>query len=251
MDNSFAPFMSGIGGALANQGKSPWWMALLAALPHFLVGIFLAVRLSPGIFVWFVIAVLLIAWWRSWPHWSGSWVGYASATSFILILNELIPLLGEAIQERRTLIVPQMGIWLPDTAIWLVWLLASLGGLFLLARRDPLAGLLTILPVAPVFLIYVGETPLFLVAMVAGAVAAAICRMRRLDLALGLVLGFNLLVALPSAYLSLLDAPFAKNLTSRQLIRSVLGSLVLYMLWLAPPLLLVLWQGVKQRHAHP
>lgn len=87
--------------------------------------------------------------------------------------------------------------------------------------------------------------------MVMGAVAAAICRMRRLYLALGLVLGFNLLVALPSAYLSLLDAPFAGNLTSRQVIRSVVGSLVLNMLWLAPPLLLMLWQGVKQCQAHP
>ena len=87
--------------------------------------------------------------------------------------------------------------------------------------------------------------------MVTGAVAAAICRMRRLYLAPGLLLGFNLLVALPSAYLSLLDAPFAGQLTSRQVIRALLGSLVLYMLWLAPLLLLVIWQGVRQRQAHP
>lgn len=245
-----------------------WGGTFLAALPYLLVAVIVLlngplamafekpvirvetlveIALAPV-----VVLMLGLAWWRRWPRWSGSWAGHAIAISFIILLHELTPLLESTLGLNRVLLDPEMGIWLPDAAIWSLWLLASLGGLYLLSRRDPAAGLLTILPVAPLFLNYIGlefrETDFFLgLTLLVAVLAAAIYRTRRVYLALGIVLAVNVLVGLPGSYMSLLDAPFAGQLTSRDVVRLVLGSLVGYMVWVGPPLLLVLWQALRQR----
>lgn len=252
----------------AIRSEHSWGGAFLAALPHLLVTIIvlvngpLAMALERAVIrvetlVEIALAPLValmlgLAWQRRWPRWSGSWAGHAIAISFIILLNELMPLLKSVLGTNRILLVPEMGIWLPDTVIWLLWIVAALGSVYLLSRGDPLAGLLAVLPVAPLFLSYIGldngETDLFLgLTLVVAALAVAIYRTRRVYLALGVVLAVNLLVALPVSYLSLLDAPFAAQLTSRGVVQLLLGSLVGYMVWAGPPLLLVLWQALRRR----
>lgn len=230
-------------------GKGSWSGAFLAAMPHllapavarpgfvlFTLGIYrIRSFMEPG-FVLLVALMLLVSWRRGWPRWSGSWVGYAIAIAFLVLLNGLMPLLRASSAVTRYAVDADLDIWLPDAAIWLLWLLVSLAALSLLARRDPAAGLLAVLPIAPIFLAHVGgsrgDGPFFLgVALLTAGVAAAVCRGRRLYLALGLVLACNLVAVLPGWYLGT-------------------ASLVIYMMWLAPPLLLVLWQGLRHRQAH-
>lgn len=231
--------------------RRTWPGLLLAALPHLAIAYLVAGRwrfvpsdlLLPG-------ALLLLgmgyAWRRRWPRWSGSWLGYATVFAFVLLLELTQQILPRHLPGYRLALAPALGIWLPDAALWLLWLLAAFGGLLLLARRDPPAALLAIVPVAPVFLGSLEGTSTTLL-LLAAALAAAIYLLRRLYPALLLLLAANLLLWLPASYRDLLRAPFAADLSPGEMLGMMLGSFGGLMLWLAPPLLLILWQALRRR----
>lgn len=141
--------------------RGEWWAALLAGLPHLLYAL---VWYGP---LWFydvstygltmladpardyprygltqlefgrqgfwalVILLCVIGLWRGTPRWSASWIGYG--------------LLG--LLDRAVNVDPNLS--LVSVALLLGWLALAAGGLFWLSRRDPLTGLLAILPLAP------------------------------------------------------------------------------------------------------
>ena len=233
--------------------RHPWRGALLAALPYLLVALValpvwaLVPRLSPAArnLVSIVEVVLIpalalalgVAWRRGWPRWSGSWAGYAVAIAFIFLLD---------------LQATFAGLWLPYTVLWLLWIAGLLGGLLLLARRDPFAGLLTITSFLPVIFAYItidvtAPAVLVFLALLAAIVAGLIYRAHQLSFAVALVLIHNLVVAPPAAYLSLVHhaylPPYNGQLTTTDALMSILRSIIGSLVWLLPPLLLVLRQG--------
>jgi hypothetical protein len=241
---------------------SSWAGALLAGLPHLLVpAFFLTGWLLRTFHIWgrgpdrnsmeigfavLVALMLLVAWLRGWPRWSGSWAGYASASLFILLLSALsylfnaFPLLAEyaAIVENAPI---------------LVWLVLSIVMVVLLARRDPLAGLLAILSI---FLLFTkvgldevrGDEPLFLgIALVTAAVAMLVARTRQLFVGLGLVLATHIPITFLVSYYSIYrSTSLPVEPYPGIVIRQAIASLIFFSLWLIPILLLFAWRRLSQ-----
>jgi hypothetical protein len=152
MDRQSTPFIRG-----------EWWAALLAGLPHLLYALVwygplwfydvstygLTMLANPardypryGLAQWglgferqgfwaLVILLCVVGLLRGTPRWSASWFGYG--------------LLG--LLDRAVNLDPDLS--LVSAALLLSWLALAAGALFWLSRRDPLSGLLAILPLAP------------------------------------------------------------------------------------------------------
>jgi len=251
----------------AAEASRPWSSALYAALPHLLaplvfVGGWLlrpyALRsFLPGqdvteiIFAALVALLLIIAWRRKWPRWSGSWVGYASAFLFIYLLNGLSFLFINypGLVENAPII---------ENIPVLAWLLLSMMAIILLARHDPFAGLLAILPIAPVLLAIVGldevrgDEPLFLaIALMTAVTAVFVARARNLATGIGFVFADNLLAAFLISYLATYHSTTLRVEPNPTLMmRQSLILLIYAVFWLIPFLLLFAWQRVRQAQAN-
>ena len=134
------------------QVPGSWRAALLAGLPHllFALSIYLPILTSilldlpasarPAQFPFWTLTaiVLLLAWGRAWPRWSSSWIGYglvflADRLTWILSPGPLVYLL--------------LAFWVFLAFCLLLWL----------ARRDWLSSLLAVLPVAPMWVWWLGS----------------------------------------------------------------------------------------------
>jgi hypothetical protein len=251
----------------AKETSLPWSSALLAALPHLLaplvfVGGWLLRTLSlrgslPDrdfieiIFAVLVALVLIISWRRRWPRWSGSWVGYASVMLFILILNGLSFLFRNYPElAGNAAIIENIPI--------LAWLLLSMMAIIYLANDDPFAGLLAILPIAPVLLAVVGldevrgDEPLFLAIALMTAVAAVfVARARSLASGIGFVFAGNLLAAFLISYLATYHSTTSPIEPSpAAMMRQSLILLIYALFWLIPFLLLFAWRRVRRARAN-
>jgi hypothetical protein len=148
-------------GRSTHHTRGGWWAALVAGLPHLLYalvwygplwfydvstygltmladpgGSYPRFDLAPMTFLrpgfWLLTAVLCaIGLLRGAPRWSASWAGYG--------------LLG--LLDRVVNVDPDLS--LVSAALLLSWLALAAGAIFWLGRRDPLTGLLAILPLAP------------------------------------------------------------------------------------------------------
>jgi len=89
-------------------------------------------------FLFVLLFMLIIAWWRGWPAWSVSWIGFLSFVLLVLLLpGQLYDHLDSGNPQTQLLqmIVTEVGIALP-------WLLV----LYMLLYRWPRSGLVAMLP---------------------------------------------------------------------------------------------------------
>jgi hypothetical protein len=246
---------------------SSWAGALLAGLPHLLMPVFFLTgwllrtfhilgrgpdRNSMEIgFAALVALMLLVALLRGWPRWSGSWAGYASVSLFILLLSALSYLFNAypLLAEYATIV---------ENAPILVWLVLSIVMVVLLARRDPLIGLLAILPISLLLSLVGldevrGDEPLFLgIALVTAIVAMFVARARQPLVGLGLVLVTNIPIAFLVSYYSIYRStslPVEPNPSI--VIRLTIIWLIYFAIWLIPILLLIAWRRVRRWRMSP
>ncbi len=146
--------------------KGSWTDALVAFLPHFIVGFLFLFHLwnNPLLLIavyGFIMAVTLFGWWRGKPNWLYSWAGYA-----------LVPLIIGSYLAAPVLwqVVNAILAGSSDSSVWIY--LAALIGFFIFAlsimvkttirvvRRDWLLASLMLIPV-PIFsswLIYTSQS---------------------------------------------------------------------------------------------
>jgi hypothetical protein len=118
----------------ATQDNNKWSAILLAMLPHLLFAFLTAFSTAlidsvPGAAIFLrymlpvaLVTVLLWAWWRGWPLWSGSWAGYWLLFAFAY------------------------NTWLSLPGLDLVFLFLLAAIVVFICQRRPLFGLLTSLP---------------------------------------------------------------------------------------------------------
>ena len=246
----------------ATGTRCSWAGALLAGLPHLLVPAFFMTRwLLPTFYIWgrgrhrdfmefgfaaLVALMLLVAWRRGWPRWSGSWAGYGSASLFILVLITLSNLFN-----AYPLLIEYAAI--VENVPILVWLVLTLVMLVLLARRDALAGLLAILSISLltglIFLDEVkGDEPLYLrISLVTAVVAILVARTKQPLAGLALVLATHIPIAFLTSYYSIYRSTSLPVEPSPDLvIRQTIIGLIVFSLWLIPILLLFVWRRVRR-----
>lgn len=190
-----------------------WQSAILAGLPHFLVGLMGAigkiieadsypayssiVTVVAIAMMILVAGMLLYAWRVHWPLWSASWYMYGAWIVIVILGLGIEQLNLEESWRYSNLLIP-------------VWIGACLVGYFLILSRDRLKGLLAIVFVFPFIGLgslefipnpFEGWLALILGTLVA-LVAAAVVRFGRFQAALGIVLGANALTGLVLAYTS-------------------------------------------------
>ena len=131
------------------------WNTAVAALPYFLFALFLSVSTlyylfgqttTPIIsfllgygFLFVLLFMLIIAWWRGWPAWSVSWLGFLSFVLLVLFLpRQLFDQLhsGNSQTQMFQMIMTEVGFAL-------LWLLV----LYALLVRWPRSGLVAMLPI--------------------------------------------------------------------------------------------------------
>jgi hypothetical protein len=198
--------------SLGERQSGTWGAALLAGLPHLLVGLLLGwsglltssidpdQRLGTvfGIGLAILVVTLLIAaWLRGWPLWSASW--YLYGTWIVLVI------LGQVIEKLNL-----EESWRYSYAMLVGWLIFCIIGYFSLSLKSKLHALLAIAFLFP----FIGIALLefipdsiegwlaialgLLVALVSGAIV----RGGDFRTALGLVLGVNIVSGLVLAYIS-------------------------------------------------
>ncbi|MFN2151064.1 MAG: hypothetical protein ACK2T5_05660 [Anaerolineales bacterium] len=189
-----------------------WGAAILAGLPHLLMGLLIAVGklLDPavvvnqnfsaafGIFLGLlVVGVLLFAWRCGWPLWSASWYIYGTWVTmavFSLTFDKL------NIQDS----------WRYLNVIFIGWIIFCIVGYFMLLAKSKLHGLLSIaflFPLLSVQMIEFVPNPIegwfaLGLGLLAFFTTAAIIRGGDFRQALWLVLGVNLIAGLTFAYIS-------------------------------------------------
>ncbi len=246
----------------ATGTPSSWAGALLAGLPHLLVPVFFMTRwLLPKFYIWsrgqhrdfmeigfaaLVALMLLVAWRRGWPRWSGSWAGYGSASLFILLLIALTNLF-----QAYPSLIDYADI--VENVPILVWLVLTIVMLVLLARRDPLAGLLAILSVSLLFThIMLDEVkddePLYLgISLVTAAVAVFVARTKQPLAGLVFVLATHIPIAFFSSYYSIYrSTSLPIEPSPSMVIRQTIIGLMVFVIWLLPILLLFAWWRVRR-----
>ncbi len=132
-----------------SAASSSWWDTAVASAPYFLFALFLSSSafifllgqttglffylLSGYGFVFVLLLVLIIAWWRGWPNWSVAWLGFLFFVLFVLILPTLF--FNFLQQSSLQIIVMEVG-----------WPLLWLAVLYVFLGRWPRAGLVAMLP---------------------------------------------------------------------------------------------------------
>ncbi len=148
--------------AAATISSPSWWETAVSSFPYFLFAIFVsssafvflfgqATGLFVGLvfsfgFVFLLLLVLLIAWWRGWPVWSAAWLGFLFFALFVLFVpGQLFGLLGQPVQ-----------MLLSEVGFPLLWLAV----LYVLLARWPRAGLVAmLLPFGITWLFYLEFVP--------------------------------------------------------------------------------------------
>ena len=198
-----------------------WGGALLAGLPHLLMGLLIGLgKLSVfdvyqpaqpssviiGIaLALFVAVVLILAWRRGWPLWSASWYLYGTWA--------IIAIFGLTIENLNL-----EDSWRYTNAMFFGWILLCMIGYFVILTKSKLHGLLSVaflFPLLGVMMLEFIPNPIeswlaICVGLLAALAAGATVRVGELRLALGLVLGLNLAAGLVWAYISeyrMLDLP--------------------------------------------
>jgi hypothetical protein len=185
---------------------------------------------------WALTVILtVVGLWRGLPRWSASWIGYA--------LHGLMGMLG---------LIPGY-----TPALALSWLALIVGVVFWLSRRDPLTGLLAVLPLAPmlVWLIQMDmvistfEGFVYLPAGLLVAVAVAIA-VRRGNFWVGLsgALTVILLAGLPIAYsvVHFQSPGFKSEIGLNEVIRLFFNDLFIFATVGVPVWLLLAWRGWRR-----
>lgn len=208
---------------IQNEDHQPgtWVAAFLAGFPHLLMGLLIGLsKLSVfdvyessqifsmiiGVSLAILVAVMLIfAWSRGWPTWSASWYLYGTWVTIAII--------GLTI-ERLNLDES----WRYTNAMFFGWVLLCIFGYFLILSKSKLHGLLSVaflFPLLGVLFLEFVPNPIegwlaIGLGLLAAATAAAVIRIGKFRIGLGLVLGLNLIAGLSIAYISeykMLDLP--------------------------------------------
>jgi len=236
-----------------NYLPTPWWQAVLAGLPHLLYPLSIEVpslvrvltTLSVSfyflrnIFWVLVVVAIVFGWRRKWPRWSASWVGYGLLLVFDVTLNTAQSYYGALLENL----------------VVLIWLVLTAAVFFWMARRDWLSGLLVVLPVAPMFLTYIGldgvkgtvpEALYFIaVGLLLMLVVIAIVRTGNLRAGIWLVLAAFIVITLPLSYAttyhSNVPVRFAYVPTVSDMVRTFLISVIVFVIFTAPLWSLALW----------
>jgi hypothetical protein len=171
--------------------------------------------------------VLLVAWRLRFPVWSASWIGYA----LVFGLNQALPSQTSAWQAELILLA-MLGL----TLVVLAWA----------ARRDWLAGLLAVLPLAPMRAWWLGaEPPIILLgqALTFTSIGLMVClaviamlRSGRWQTAVLLLLAVELAAGMPVPAAGL--TPASPSITT---------NLGLLLLFTAPLWLLALWRQARRQ----
>jgi hypothetical protein len=233
-----------------------WKAALAAGLPHllFTLSIYLptatlyALGLSnserPSQVTFWVLtgAILLFAWIGGWPRWSASWIGYA----LVWLLDRIA------------------AIALPGLLAYVLvaaWLLLGIIILLKLARRDWLSGLLAVLPIAPMWVWWLGMGTvggLLAKAMLYTSIGLMVClavalivRSGRWQTAVLLLLAVMLAAGMPFTYDGKVHSPLLPEGTVYPgwAAYGALGDYLLLLTFTAPLWLLALWRLRRQRRA--
>ncbi len=233
-----------------------WKAALAAGLPHllFAFSIYLptammyALGLSNGdrpsqVTFWILAGVvLLFAWIGGWPRWSASWIGYA-----------LVWLL-----DRIAVTAPPGALAYVLVAAWLIFGIIIL---LRLARRDWLSGLLGVLPIAPMWVWWLGmetaggllgKTMLYTsIGLMVCLAVALIVRSGRWQTAVLLLLAVILAAGMPFSYNGTVHSPLWPEDTVYPgwAAYGALGDYLLLLTFTAPLWLLALWRIRRQRRA--
>jgi hypothetical protein len=198
-----------------------WGTAFLAGLPHLLMGLLFGAG-KLGIFdiygvsqvgnaivgiglALLVVGMLIYAWRRGWPLWSASWYLYGTWVSLASI-----GLTIESLNLEES--------WRYTNALFIGWILLCMIGYFVILSRSKLHGLLSVaflFPMLSLMMLEFVPNPIegwlaLGVGLLAALIAGAIARVGELRLALGSVLGVNLVVGLVWAYIGeykMLDLP--------------------------------------------
>ncbi|MCJ7703622.1 MAG: hypothetical protein MUO62_18730 [Anaerolineales bacterium] len=205
---------------LTEPQPGTWGAAILAGLPHLLMGLLIGVgklldqtiRINQNIstalvisLALLVVAILCYAWRYGWPLWSASWYLYGTWVSIAII--------GLGIES-----LDLEDSWRYTNAMFLGWILLCIVGYFFILAKSKLHGLLSVAFLFPLLSLVMMEfvpNPIegwlaISVGLLAAMAAGTILRVADLLPALGLVLGLNLAVGLALAYISeykMLDLP--------------------------------------------
>jgi hypothetical protein len=217
-----------------------WWLLTSLAPAGYWGASRVFVEVWSWAFVIFVLILVLVAWRSGWPRWSATTLGYV-----LIVLFETSLMIWR--DDRSTSF--SAGVVLIGYICLIVWL----------SRRDPLAGLLALLPLYPMFVwltamdgvrgIY-GEGVFYIVIglVMAFVVGAA---MRRGSLAFGLgllvivILALGLGVGYATVYFSNMAAP--PQPTPGAVLRSGLGALIALTLIGLPLWLTLGWGWARRR----
>lgn len=190
-----------------------WWEAILAGLPNFIMGVLMglgklsvldaipssetAAIIIGASWATLIIVVLIIAAMRGWPLWSASWYLYGS-----WVITAALELTIEQLNIYQS--------WHYYNAIILVWIVVCIFSYCLIVKKSKLHGLLSIaffFPLVGLMMLEFIPDPIegWLVigtGLLAALAVGAIVRLGDLNLALGIVLGFNFIAGLAWAYIS-------------------------------------------------
>lgn len=194
------------------------------------------------LFTVLVLVMLLVAWRKGWPRWSGSWVGFG----LIVLLEMLISFFPGDPESFITTII---------------WLCLYSAVIFLLARRDVLTGLLGVLPLTPMFLWTLSldgvnrtypEEYAYLAAglLVCIAITLAV-RRGSLKLTLGLMAGVLLILGLGISYglVYRSSSPLPAQPTIGRLLVSTSGNYIGLLIFSTPVWIILLWRYFRRRKA--
>jgi hypothetical protein len=243
-----------------DHAPASWTAAVLAGLPHLLMGLLIGggkllvttvhppptLSTSSGIlFMAVVVAGHLFAWRRHWPLWSASWYGYGVWAAMALASLGL----------NR---VDLEGAWAITHGLYLCWIGLVILGYVALLVRDQLRGLLAVAFLMPMlgltlleFVPNVIEGWLAIgLGLLAAGAAGAIVRLGSFSTGLGLALGVNLVAGVALAYVTEYQgSEFPLGMAAAPTLSGFATGLIVYLvptlgLIGLPLLLLGLWQVV-------
>jgi hypothetical protein len=231
-----------------------WRAALLAGLPHLLYPLSIYLPIVTSIFLglwpsarpaqspfWILTVILLVfAWSRGWPRWSSSWIGYG----LVFVLDRI------AVNFRSG--------W-PAQAAFIAWFLLAIWIIYRLARRDWLSSLLAVLPVAPMWIWWIGlqggmgllsSTMLYTsIGFSVFIAVAATVRIGRWQTAVLLVLAVLLAIGQPGSAMvatpGILSTPYMPAPINPS--GGGMSHMILLLLLTAPLWLLAFWRHVRRQ----
>lgn len=219
-----------------------WWLLIRLSPADYWNAPRAFVELWQWAYALFVLIMALIAWRRGWPRWSATTLGYV----FIVLFET------------------SLMIWRDDRSTSFSAMVVLIGYIFLivwLARRDPLAGLLSILPLYPMFVWLTamdgvrgayGEALYYIfIGLVMALVVGGVVRRGSLVFGLGVLAVAILLLGLGVGYATIYHSnmPAPPLPTPWAVLRSGLGGLIALALIGLPLWLTLGWGWARRRSA--